>query len=205
SGHPLDKYREQLDAINYTLSSEIEDLADGSQALFIGKIENIVEKISKKGNKFGIASIMDLHGTIELMLFENRLKELEEDFDLNKPIAFKVKISKDGDFTRMNILKIESIKDAKKEKIKVKKEEKFIPEEILPTLSLAINLMPDSKVIEELFCLAERHVGKHPLELHIKSKLSDVVIESKMKVSQMIIAEAKELGVYLEEKLVING
>ena len=204
SGHPLDKYREQLNLINYTLSSEIEDLADGSQALFIGKIENIVEKISKKGNKFGIANIMDLHGNIELMLFENRLKELDEDFNLDKPIAFKVKITKDGDFTRMNILKIESLKDAKKEKIKVKKEEKFIPEEILPTLSLAINLMPDSKVIEELFCLAERHVGKHPLELHIKSKLSDVVIESRMKVSQMIISEAKELGVYLEEQLVVN-
>lgn len=57
---------------------------------------------------------MDLHGNIELLLFENRLKELEEDFDINKPIAFKVKISKDADFTRMNILKIESLKDAKK-------------------------------------------------------------------------------------------
>ncbi|HHO65695.1 MAG TPA: DNA polymerase III subunit alpha, partial [Epsilonproteobacteria bacterium] len=58
SGHPLDKYRETLDGIKYTLSSEIDDLADGSQALFIGKIEGITEKISKKGNKFGIASIM---------------------------------------------------------------------------------------------------------------------------------------------------
>jgi DNA polymerase III alpha subunit/intein/homing endonuclease len=205
SGHPLDKYREQLDEINYTLSSEIEDLADGSQALFIGKIEEINTRISKKGNKFGIANIMDLHGNIELMLFENRLKELDEDFDLDKPIAFKVKITKDGDFTRMNILKIESLKDAKKEKIKVKKEEKFVPEEILPTLSLAINLMPDSKIIEDLFCLAQKYPGKHPLELHIKSKLSDVIIESKMKVSQTILNEAKELGIYKEEKLINRG
>ena len=202
SGHPLDKYREQLDQINYTLSSEIEDLADGSQALFIGKIEEINTRISKKGNKFGIANIMDLHGNIELMLFENRLQELDEDFDLNKPIAFKVKISKDGDFTRMNILKIESLKDAKKEKIKVKKEEKFVPEAILSPIILAINLMPDSSVIEELFCLAEKHRGNHPLQLSIKSKLSDVIIESKMKVSQMIISEAKELGIYLEEQLI---
>ncbi|SFV64289.1 DNA polymerase III alpha subunit [hydrothermal vent metagenome] len=202
SGHPLDKYREQLEGINYTLSSEIEDLADGSQALFIGKIENITTRISKKGNKFGIANIMDLHGNIELMLFENRLKELEEDFNLDKPIAFKVKITKDGDFTRMNILKIESLKDAKKEKVKIKKEEKFIPEEILPTLSLTINLMPDVSVIEELYCLAQKHQGKHPLELRIKSKLSDVIIESKLKVNQMIIEEAKEIGIYLEEKVV---
>jgi DNA polymerase-3 subunit alpha len=202
SGHPLDKYREQLDEINYTLSSEIEELADGSQAILVGKIEGITEKISKKGNKFGIANIMDLHGNIELMLFENRLKELEEDFDLTKPIAFKVKITKDGDFTRMNILKIESLKDAKKEKITVKKEEKTTPEPEMPPLILAFNLMPDTRMIEELFCLAEKHQGNHPLELHIKSKLSDIIIESKMKVSQMIINDAKELGVYLEEELV---
>ncbi len=203
SGHPLDKYRETLDEINYTLSSEIDDLADGSQAMFIGKIENITEKISKKGNKFGIANIMDLHGNIELMLFENRLKELEEDFDLTKPIAFKVKITKDGDFTRMNILKISSMKDAKKTKVKVEKEVKHVEEPIQPPLILALNLMPDTKIVEELMCLVDKYPGKRPLELHIKSKLADVVIESKMKVSELIMEEAKELGIYPEEVLQI--
>ena len=204
SGHPLDKYRETLDGINYTLSSEIDDLADGSQALFIGRIEEITEKISKKGNKFGIANVMDLHGNIELMLFENRLKEIEEDFDITKPIAFKVKITKDGDFTRMNILKIESLKDAKKEKIKVKKEEKHTPEPEQPPLILALNLMPDAKIAEQLFCLAEKYPGNRPLELHIKSKLADVIVESKMKVSELILEEAREIGVYLEEPLVVS-
>ncbi|WP_309498133.1 DNA polymerase III subunit alpha [Sulfurovum sp.] len=205
SGHPLDKYRETLDEINYTLSSEIEDLADGSQAMFIGKIEGITEKISKKGNKFGIANIMDLHGNIELMLFENRLKELDEDFDTTKPIAFKVKITKDGDFTRMNILKISSMKDAKKTKVKVEKEVKHVEEPVQPPLILALNLMPDSKTVEELMCLVERHPGKRPLELHIKSKLADVIIESKMKVSEQILEEAKGLGIYLEENLLVEA
>ncbi len=205
SGHPLDKYRETLSQIKYTLSSEIDDLADGSQALFIGKIESITEKISKKGNKFGIANIMDLHGNIELMLFENKLKELEEEFDISKPIAFKVKITKDGDFTRMNILKIESLKDAKKEKVKVKKEQKHTPEPEQPPLILAVNLMPDDKVVEELMCLVERYPGKRPLELHIKSKLADVVIESRLKVSEQILEEAKKLGVYLQEPLAVEA
>jgi DNA polymerase-3 subunit alpha len=148
---------------------------------------------------------MDLHGNIELMLFENRLKELEEDFDLSKPIAFKVKITKDGDFTRMNILKISNIKDAKKAKVKVEKEIKHVPEPEQPPLILALNLMPDTKTVEELMCLVERHPGKRPLELHIKSKLADVIIESKWKVSELILEEAKEIGVYLEESLQVDG
>jgi DNA polymerase-3 subunit alpha len=61
--------------------------------------------------------------------------------------------------------------------------------------------MPDAKTVEELMCLVERHPGKRPLELHIKSKLADVIIESKFKVSEMILEEAKEIGVYLEESL----
>jgi DNA polymerase-3 subunit alpha len=199
SGHPLDKYRDDLDKIKYTLSSEIEDLADGSQAIIVGKIEGITEKISKKGNKFGIANIMDLHGNIELMLFENRLKELEENFDISKPIAFKVKITKDDNFTRMNILKIESLQEAKREKVQIKKEVKHTPEPDAPPLILAINLMPDTKIIEELYCLAQKHRGNHPLQLSIKSPLSDIIIESNMKVSKMIINEAKGLGVYIEE------
>ncbi len=204
SGHPLDRYREELSRINYTLSSEIDDLADGSQALFIGRIEEITHKISKKGNKFGIANIMDLHGNIELMLFENRLKELEEDFDMTKPIAFKVKIGRDGEFTRMNILKIESLKDARKEKVKIKKEEHHTPEPEQPPLIIALDLMPDPKIAEELFCLAEKHPGRRPLELHIKSKLADIVIESKIRVGEGFLVEARELGVYPEEALVAS-
>ncbi len=145
---------------------------------------------------------MDLHGSIELMLFADRLKELEEDFDITKPIAFKVKITKDGDFTRMSIIKIESLKDAKKEKVKVKKEIKHTPEPDAPPLILSVNLMPDSKVVEELLCLVEKYPGNRPLELHIKSKLADVVIESRIKVSDLIVQEAKELGVYIQELLV---
>ena len=205
SGHPLDEYRETLDEIGYTLSSEIEDLADGSQAMFIGKIEGITEKISKKGNKFGIANIMDMHGNIELMLFEKHLQELKEDFDLTKPIAFKVKITKDGDFTRMNILKISSMKDAKKAKVKVEKEVKHVEEPEQPPLILALNLMPDARIVEELMCLVDKYPGKRPLELHIKSKLADVIIESKLKVSDLIMEEVKELGIYLEESLVVES
>ena len=94
SGHPLDEYKDKIEKINYTLSSQIDEIADGSQILIVGKIETISEKISKKGSKFGIVSILDFHGTVEFMLFEDKLKELQENFDLNEPIAFKVRISK---------------------------------------------------------------------------------------------------------------
>ena len=193
SGHPLDEYREHLDKINYTLSSQIDELEDGSQALFVGKIENISEKTSKKGNKFGIATIMDFHGTIELMLFEDRLKELKDDFDLNEPIAFKVRISKDENFTRMNILKIESIKDAKNEKIKVKQKEV-----VEPPITIAIPFSNDENIMYKLFEIIANNQGKRELKLLIKSKLADLELETGFKVTSAVETLVQQLeGVHI--------
>ena len=69
------------------------------------KLKQYLRKISKKGSKFGIVSILDFHGTVEFMFLKIKLKELQENFDLNEPIAFKVRISKNDQFTRMNVLK----------------------------------------------------------------------------------------------------
>jgi len=199
SGHPLDKYRDKLEKIKYTLSSELDELGDGSEAILVGRVEEIVEKISKKGNKFGIATLLDLHGNIELMLFEKHMKTLEDKFNLEEPIAFKVKLSRNDDFTRMSIMKIESLEDAAKEKVKIKKEHKYTPEPDAPPIIIAIDLMPDSRIAEELMCLAQRHPGNHPLSLRVRAKLADVIIESKMRVSQSFIKEAEALGFSIEE------
>jgi DNA polymerase-3 subunit alpha len=181
SGHPLDKYREQLDAINYTLSSEIDELADGSEALIVGKIEEINERISKKGNKFGIATLMDLHGNIELMLFENHLKELEEDFDLSKPIAFKVR-AKINDFgIQLSIKKIESLKDAKKEKIKTKQ----VQVEQKPLL-VGIDYSDNIELMYELFEIIAHNQGKREIKLIFRSKLGEIELDCGYKINQNV-------------------
>ncbi|WP_321469612.1 DNA polymerase III subunit alpha [Halarcobacter sp.] len=200
SGHPLDGYREQLDKINYTLSSEIDEVADGSQALIIGKIEEITQKISKKGNKFGIANVLDLHGNLEIMLFENRLKELEDDFKIDlknpwdsEPIAFKVKITKDGDFTRMNILKIESLDDAKKDKVKTK-----LAEKIEPPLTIAIPYEEKEDSMYKLFDLIANNQGKRELKVVIKTKLADIELETGFSVSSNVEEYIKQIqGAYV--------
>jgi DNA polymerase-3 subunit alpha len=135
------------------------------------------------------------------MLFEKHIKLLEENFNLEEPIAFKVKITKTDDFTRTSILKIESLDEAIKEKVKIKKEEKFTPEPEGEPIIIAINLMPDTRVAEDLMCLAQKYPGNHPLSLKVRSKLADVIIESKVKVSKNFIQEAINLGFQLEEAI----
>ena len=189
SGHPLDSFRKELEQINYTLSSDLDNIADSSEALIVGKVEEIKTKISNKGNKFGIVTIMDLHGSIEMMLFSDKLEELER-LDLQKPVAFKVYVTKNDNFTRIRCDKIMSLEEAKKEHIQTKIEEK-LEEPLVIKLDLSFEIAR----LEELYHLAMRHPGRKPLKLVIVSKLQEVEIESQVLVSSDFAKEAVTLGV----------
>ena len=183
SGHPLDAFREKLDELEYTLSSEIEGVKDGSYVIFIGKVEEITKKTSKKGNQFGIVNLMDFHGNIEIMLFSDKLEQLAE-MHLGEPVAFKAKITHTEMFTRMGVTKIMTLKEAKKECKKVKKEVREIPEE---PLSLAIKLDSPAKILDELYSLIRQNPGSRPLKIIITAKLQNVVIDSAIRVNSNLI------------------
>ncbi len=189
SGHPLDDYREDIDALNYTLSSDIENIGDGSTAIFIGKVEDITKKISKKGNAFGILNLMDFHGNIEMMLFSDKLEQLEE-MDLDEPVAFKVKITHTEMFTRISVLKIFTLKEVKKESKKVKTVVAELPPE---PLTLSIHLNKNTEMLEDLYRLIRRFPGRRPLKLIIVSKLQNVVLVSAIRVDGKILEELEKL------------
>ncbi|ADR33585.1 DNA polymerase III, alpha subunit [Sulfuricurvum kujiense DSM 16994] len=191
SGHPLDNYRDQIDAINYTLSSEIENIADGSSAIFIGKVEEITKKMSKKGSMFGLVSLMDFHGNIEVMLFSDKVDQLEA-MDLDEPIAFKVKVTHTEMFTRISVTKIMTLTEAKKEakKVETKIVENLPPQE---PLQLRIRLSDNLETLEKLYTLVRRHPGRREIKLTIVSKLADVVIDSAIRVDNKVIEELSAL------------
>jgi DNA polymerase-3 subunit alpha len=191
SGHPLDNFREQIDAINYTLSSEVENIEDGSTAIFIGKVETITKKMSKKGSMFGLVSLMDFHGNIEVMLFSDRVEQLEA-MDLDEPIAFKVKVTHTEMFTRISVTKIMTLNEAKKEakKVETKIVENLPPQE---PLQLRIRLSENLEALEKLYTLVRRHPGRREIKLTIVSKLADVVIDSAIRVDNKVIEELSVL------------
>ncbi|MCK9372502.1 MAG: DNA polymerase III subunit alpha [Sulfuricurvum sp.] len=192
SGHPLDNFRDQIDAINYTLSSEVENIADGSSAIFIGKVETITKKMSKKGSMFGLVSLMDFHGNIEVMLFSDRVDQLEA-MDLDEPIAFKVKVTHTEMFTRISVTKIMTLNEAKKEakKVETKIVENLPPQE---ALQLRIRLSDNLESLEKLYTLVRRHPGRREIKLVIVSKLADVVIDSAIRVDNKVIEELSALA-----------
>ena len=184
SGHPMDDFRAELDELNYTLSSELENVKDGSQAIFIGKVEEVITKISKKGNQFGIVNLMDFHGNMEIMLFSDKLEKLSE-MNQEEPIAFKGRITHTDFGPRISISKIMTLKEAKKETKKVKKEVQEKPPE---PINLAVRLDADAQILEKLYSMIQQNRGNRPLKITIVSKLHNVVIDSAIRVDSKLIA-----------------
>lgn len=189
SGHPLDNFREAIDSINYTLSSELENIADGSSAIFIGKVEEIKVKMSKKGSQFGLVSLMDFHGNIEMMLFTDKLEQLEK-MDQDEPIAFKVKVTHTEMFTRISVTKIMTLAEAKKEAKKVETKIVEAPQE---PLVLRIRLSDNLEPLEKLYTLVRRNPGRRAIKLIIVSKLADVVIDSAIRIDNKVLEELSGL------------
>jgi DNA polymerase-3 subunit alpha len=187
SGHPLDEYRDELSNITYVLSSDIENLADGSEALFVGKVEDIQTKISKRGNKFGIIKLMDLHGNIDLMVFEDFLNQLEE-MNLDEPIGFKCEIQVSEQFTRITTKKILTLQEAKNEKIKIKETQtNYEP------IILEFDFSDDDKFLDQLLEIIKQHQGLHQLQLLIKAKLQDILIQTGYSISKDAIKHINQL------------
>ena len=188
SGHPLDAFRAEIDEMNYTLSSERDQIEDGSKALFIGKVEGVTEKISKKGNKFGIISLMDFHGSMELTVFEKQLEALSK-MDLEKPLCFKVEVTNDGQNAKIRVMKIMELSEAKKEKIETK-----VIEVPLDPKVLLIDYSDDTTKLDLLYQLVRQSTGRRPFHLIITLPTVDVVIETGFGVDDSFDEKIAELA-----------
>lgn len=124
SGHPLEEHKEQINSINYTLSSQFDTLPQNAEILVVGKIEDFTTRIAKSGKRMGNINLLDFHGNIEIAVFSNELDYVEEIFrDPDKkdlPYAFLINISRDDQFIRTKLNSILSLDEARDSNFKVK-------------------------------------------------------------------------------------
>jgi DNA polymerase-3 subunit alpha len=163
SGHPLDHYQKDMQYLKLNYSSEIEEL-NNSEALFVGKIENIKTRLAKKsGNKFGIITLMDYHGEVEFMVFKDKL-EIFENWPKDEPVAVKCYIEKVGDFTRISCKKVMNLTEAKGEEVQVNKSVKM--EDYYYTVSIDENY---EKALIDIYKRAKSKSGNKRLILILKT------------------------------------
>jgi len=71
SGHPLDKYRNELLSFTTHTASRLSDTSDGHEVTIGGIITAVKEMTDKKGNMMAFVTLEDYTGGVELILFSD--------------------------------------------------------------------------------------------------------------------------------------
>jgi DNA polymerase-3 subunit alpha len=78
SGHPLEKYKDEIAELPCTSISNLGEESGNGEAAIVGIITNLKVKTSKSGKLFGIANIEDTGGIIEALFFPNVYQQYGE-------------------------------------------------------------------------------------------------------------------------------
>ena len=74
SGHPLSRYRELVDSMGVTPTSELPTKGSGAKVTLIGHVVALKEIPTKSGNRMAFATLEDMDGTVEVTVFPEPFK-----------------------------------------------------------------------------------------------------------------------------------
>ena len=188
SGNPMDPFIEQLEGVHYNRSSELKKLADG-EGVFIGKVQKVKRKISKKGTPYLMITLVDFHGKMEIFIF-SELVEIFEKLDLSKPIVVEAIVNSTGEEEKYRLIgrKIMGLeeykkkgngkksrnkwqkKEKKREREQVEQKEKWGEEEIILSYQIGKNFRDElATIVHQLEKWQSQNPGTYPVKLILET------------------------------------
>jgi DNA polymerase III subunit alpha len=118
SGHPLEKYRDKLQDLHSLTTQEIAAMerSTGKDETITtaGMITNVRVLKSKKGDFYAQASLEDMSGTIEMIVFPEAFKRIGEKVKLEVPVLIKAGVRiEEGANPKITAAEIMPLEDAK--------------------------------------------------------------------------------------------
>lgn len=93
SGHPLDPYREKIEAKGITIDYILERCRDKQDVVLPCIVEEVRMIITKKNQQMAFVKISDLTGTMEAVIFPTLYKDHKQLFEEGQKLVIKGKIS----------------------------------------------------------------------------------------------------------------
>ncbi len=122
SAHPLDDYKDKINALEYCKSFAFSTLKDRGRILNVGRIEDFKAMMSKNGKRYAKMQILDFYSTYDVVVFEKNVAQLEELFKdetrLAKAYGFLLNYSRDErDFSLAfsEIIELDQVSERTKE------------------------------------------------------------------------------------------
>ncbi|MBD3403454.1 DNA polymerase III subunit alpha [candidate division GN15 bacterium] len=93
SGHPLDKYRDELACFTTATNQSLASVADGREVTAGGIVTEVKKMTDKKGNLMAFATIQDFTGQVGLLLFSQTFDKTKEFIEIDRIILATGRVS----------------------------------------------------------------------------------------------------------------
>ncbi len=93
SGHPLDKYRDELNCFATFRAAELQSAADGREVIVGGIVAAVKSMVDKKGNLMAFVTIEDFTGSVELILFSDCYEKSREATQVDRMVLVTGRVS----------------------------------------------------------------------------------------------------------------
>ncbi len=183
SGHPLDKFRDELQSFTSTTIAGLEQLADNREITVGGIISKLSTKLDKRNKNMAFATMEDYSGQVELIIFSSTYESSRSDLKIDKMVLISGRVS-----TREG----ESPKVIVSELVPLEK----LGERFNCQLVIKIDKNKTDSMISKALSSLEKYSGSVPVILATKENGSEVYIRSKkysVNVDFELLSNLKEL------------
>lgn len=154
SGHPLDKYREEIEAFANSQLGNASGLKANTTVRACGIVAGVKRKIDKKGNTMAFVTLEDFTGKADCIVFSDAYQKFTKILVLESMVMVIGKGETSGDLLKIlvnEVIPMESVRDR-----------------FTKSISLAVNLdVVSEDTVQQLRTIMERHQGKCPCYINV--------------------------------------
>jgi DNA polymerase-3 subunit alpha len=170
TGHPLNKYKERLDALAVTPTTSLTQMVDKQHVTIGGLIMEFKKKQTRKGDLMAYMTLEDIHGTVEMIAFPDTYNESFSNITMDIPLIINGYIDKSDKGVKVVIRNVEPIENSRdSSRADLKDKDTVRTPSVKKSLVLTINNSTDINKLSELDKIFIKHSGQHSVYLKIIS------------------------------------
>jgi len=184
TGHPLEKYMKELKYLTNTDTNDIKEKQDEAEVSIAGIVTVVREINTKKGDRMAFATLEDLNGSLEVILFSDVYKNSISYLGGDVPVVVKGKVDKGEDSVKIiasALYPVEQAKAAFVNTVHIKADANRIKADSMEKIRGVFNI----------------HTGKSPVYFHLLWSDREVVVaasdEFKVDSSEKFIKDIETL------------
>jgi DNA polymerase-3 subunit alpha len=163
TGHPLNKYRDELERLNITPVNKLKEMNDKEEVNIGGIVRGIKRIKTRNDERMAYLTLEDLHGTVEVILFPNIYKDVGRILSTDRPIVINGNIDKADKGLKVIAKKMDTIDNI----TEVVRPQTVNKEDGYRSLTLTMQKTMDIENLVKLRDILLRHTGYCPVYIRV--------------------------------------